>query len=739
MTNFVHIQTSNSDEANFISPVKGEATLELIEKFKSFDPIDRAQLIDSSVDILKKCPKLDDKSEFSRSGLIIGYVQSGKTASFTTMSALARDNGFAITILISGSSTTLFNQSNKRLVKDLGLEGGASPWVYISNPTKESSYQTLTGTLTEWFDDSIPKKCCKSIFITVMKNHVHLRNLVDLLNAMEEKFHDLPTLVVDDESDQASLNTESQRNSRSGQTRASSTYRRIVQLKTVFTRLFFLQYTATPQANLLINIADSLSPDFHFLLQPGSDYIGGKFFFDDSNRAAYIRDIPAAQIPQSPGDQLHPPQQLIDALGIFLVGVAAELHGFYGLEKRPDGNRSMLVHPARETDMHIEYFNWVRSILEVWKDLLGYGNDDPDKQDLLIKFKEYYKDLNATVQGLPLFEDLCPRYLRYAIEKTAVIKINASEGDTPKIDWTTSYSWIIVSGQAVDRGTTVNDLTVTYLPRASQNSNADTLQQRARFFGYKRPYIGFCRIFLDPVNYQNFQDYVDHEESMRLSLSKVKNIQEWRRILLLDGGMSLTRRNILSKSLIRSPLAGWNVPDMPISPVDILDKNRIITEDFVKKLSFNIAPQALIGKDDSTIHYLAKNIDKNSFIEYLKNFKYSDYDDSSNNLAITLLLEQLTVDLPSLAIDFYWMARNFNRKRTVDSEWMWSGSSSLFQGKSDSGYVGDSRVRSPGDAVTVQLHFLDINIDAESIAKRAPVLAIYIPQNLASTARYLDE
>ena len=67
--------------------------------------------------------------------------------------------------------------------------------------------------------------------------------------------------------------------------------------------------------------------------------------------------------------------------------------------------------------------------------------------------------------------------------------------------------------------------------------------------------------------------------------------------------MSLTRRNILSKSLIRSPLAAWNVPDMPISPSAVLDKNREITDNFIGKISFNVAPQALIGKDDSTIPF----------------------------------------------------------------------------------------------------------------------------------------
>lgn len=126
-------------------------------------------------------------------------------------------------------------------------------------------------------------------------------------------------------------------------------------------------------------------------------------------------------------------------------------------------------------------------------------------------------------------------------------------------------------------------------------------------------------------------------------------------------------------------------------------------------------------------------------IEFLKNFIYSDPDDTSNNLAIILLLEQLAKTQNGFTVDFYWMAKNFERKRTVDSEWMWSGPSSLFQGKSDAGYIGDSRVRSPGEIITVQLHLLDINVDSESIAKKVPVLAIYIPPSLASTARYLDQ
>ena len=158
MNNFAQITTQNSNESDWVNPVMGEATIELLKKFSTFHQDDRTKLINSSVDILKKCPRVDIKNGFNTTGLIIGYVQSGKTASFTTMSALARDNGFAITILISGSSTTLFNQSNKRLIKDLGFDESNSPWVHISNPTMDDSYQALIGTLTEWLDESIPRK-----------------------------------------------------------------------------------------------------------------------------------------------------------------------------------------------------------------------------------------------------------------------------------------------------------------------------------------------------------------------------------------------------------------------------------------------------------------------------------------------------------------------------------------------------------------------------------------------------
>ena len=79
--------------------------------------------------------------------------------------------------------------------------------------------------------------------------------------------------------------------------------------------------------------------------------------------------------------------------------------------------------------------------------------------------------------------------VRFAFRNTRVLEVNARGGRTPPVDWRSAYGWILVGGQAMDRGFTVEGLTVTYMPRGIGVGNADTVQQRARFFGYKRRYF----------------------------------------------------------------------------------------------------------------------------------------------------------------------------------------------------------------------------------------------------------
>lgn len=164
-------------------------------------------------------------------------------------------------------------------------------------------------------------------------------------------------LVIDDEADQAGLNT------RTGQGAAqSTTYQRLVTLRQNLPHHAYLQYTATPQAPLLINIIDVLSPRFAELLTPGGDYVGGETFFEESSNLVCV--IPAAEIPSRSNVLQNVPPSFLVALRLFFLGVAAGFALGHD-QQRGRRNRSMLVHPSRETTGHGQFYHWITQIRRI--------------------------------------------------------------------------------------------------------------------------------------------------------------------------------------------------------------------------------------------------------------------------------------------------------------------------------------------------------------------------------------
>ena len=214
----------------------------------------------------------------SDTGLIIGYVQSGKTLSFTAVMALARDNGFQLIIVIAGSSAQLSDQSHKRIRDDLRAHtDGRRVWAIYANP-KAADAAGVEGLLDQWRDPDVPIEQRQTVVITVMKQHTHLRNLGKLLTQLN--LSGISALIIDDEADQASLNTQAQQEVRLRQMKKSTTNRRLMELRALLPSHTYLQYTATPQAPLLISIIDSLSAKWVEVLQPGDGYTGGITFLD---------------------------------------------------------------------------------------------------------------------------------------------------------------------------------------------------------------------------------------------------------------------------------------------------------------------------------------------------------------------------------------------------------------------------------------------------------------------------
>ena len=161
-------------------------------------------------------------------------------------------------------------QSRDRFKRDLRAGGTRNDdWTMLDSvetldPGRDGP--VLTNLVHEWRDESVPEALKKPLFITVMKHHQHLARLRELLRYAD--LSGIPALVIDDEADQAGLNT------RPDQQLASTTYRSIREVRRCLPNHTYLQYTATPQAPLLISLADLLSPEFVEVLEPGDGYTG---------------------------------------------------------------------------------------------------------------------------------------------------------------------------------------------------------------------------------------------------------------------------------------------------------------------------------------------------------------------------------------------------------------------------------------------------------------------------------
>ncbi|MEJ7745312.1 MAG: Z1 domain-containing protein [Luteimonas sp.] len=467
------------------TPVEGSDSIAFRER-KAFEIKNAEELervLFEAQTILGRCVP-PSHSSGDETGLVVGYVQSGKTLSFTAVMALARDNGYRLVILIAGIGNNLKDQSERRLLADLGLESGNHAWAHFPNPNPSQDDATnIENALDAWSRPNVPANRRRTVLITVLKNHTRLRNLVTVLGRL--KLAQVPTLVIDDEADQASLNTKAASNKKKGVQESSATYDWITQLKQALPHHTFIQYTATPQANLLLHLADGLSPSFAELVTPGEAYVGGREFFAGS--PSLVVTIPAKEIPPTYAGAATP-ESLQSALRFYLLGAA--VHYMTGQK----GHRSMMVHPSQYTGPHADYKAWVGDSIRSWRDLLEQPEDSSGFQACAGLFGKEYRLLQGSFPTIPPLNDLL-RVMSQVIGETRIQQVNSSKVGEKTVKWNASDYWVLIGGQKLDRGFTVEGLTTTYMPRSLGTGNADTIQQRARFFGYKRSYLGLCRFF----------------------------------------------------------------------------------------------------------------------------------------------------------------------------------------------------------------------------------------------------
>mgnify|MGYP001565645882 CR=1 FL=1 len=501
--------------------VTGDNFEEFLRNLPEMAEDEISRINNSTISILSNCvpSKYKEASNIQNTGLVLGYIQSGKTMSFTSLIALASDNDYKIVIVFAGTTTLLLDQTLDRLRKDLNNnnEYVIIPQANIDNVSK------ITGIIKN------PERK-RTIILPILKHWKHIEKLNSLFksSSLNGLLNNLGVLIIDDEADQASLNGFARRNYKISKKAKieeikdedekstfefTTTYNRISNLKAIIPNHSYIQYTATPQANLLLSKRDLLRPTWCEILEPGNKYTGGKCFFKSGEGSNLIRVIDKENVINQEDPDM--PENLRVAFRLFLIESAILCYDFDKKERIREKIKftSMMIHASRLILENDYYLRWLKNYKEnIIQDL------NKPEEETISSFREIFDNvklqLDSYFDDFPDFNQVIHKIKFYVLEEVEFWFV-AGKADN-EVDWTRCSHHVLVGGQKLDRGFTVDNLIVTYMPRNTKSkSNADTIEQRCRFFGYKKDYIEACMVFLPLESINEFEEYVEFEILLR--------------------------------------------------------------------------------------------------------------------------------------------------------------------------------------------------------------------------------
>ncbi|WP_460626373.1 Z1 domain-containing protein [Intrasporangium mesophilum] len=530
----------------------GPEALRVDEQLVSrMDDESRVRIWKSVFNILDKGPQRSTSG--GRTGLALGYVQSGKTTSITALIAAAADQGYQVIVALLGGTNLLLDQNRQRLETALGTQTRKDyRWVTEVNPSGRATAKRIGARI----------EGDRAVLIPVLKHSGRLNALASVLDDVPG-IEQVPVLIIDDEADQASLNT--------GSTAESKTYEAIRILRSRVPKHLYVQYTATPYAPLMLDADDLLSPDFVEFLEPGNGYTGGREFFVEF-ATQVIRDVPMLDEQPAKTLPLELPRSLTSALGSFVAGAAMLV------ARQPDAAPvSMLIHSTQRNDVQERYRFLVERELRKWRTVVDKAGSVTDLPEAI--------RLERTVlaeRGAPELDDVAfVEKVRWVLRETSLWLVN-STSSLNKVTWNVTPVHILIGGNKLDRGFTVEGLTVTYMNRPP-SPQVDTLEQRARAFGYRRDQLPYCQFFATRRTIRSLRDIVFTEYDLRAQLHDHVDaggtVHTWARQvgLLLPDGMKPTRDAVVSQLDYQG--MGWSSVRLPRITPDAIEKNRRIVEE----------------------------------------------------------------------------------------------------------------------------------------------------------------
>ncbi|MFI8856887.1 Z1 domain-containing protein [Streptomyces prasinus] len=462
-------------------------------------------------------------------GLVVGYVQSGKTANFTGVAAKAIDAGYRLVIVLGGTLNLLRGADVTDVDSLVGVDyvGDDEDWPEFVRhggrpstlgafdierlTTRDNDYKSLAQGIralefekrapTRPLHDSANLHHTAARILVVKKNKAVLTKLVKDLKQIHGILGELPTLIIDDESDQASVNTSDPKKWERGSTERTAINGLISKLLGLLPRAQYIGYTATPFANVFIDPGDEediFPRDFLISLPRPTGYMGVQDFhdldgIDDGEVGAEQRHVRG--IYDSTGDRL---QEALDAF--VLTGALKCYRVAHGVSSEPFRHHTMLVHESVRMAEHTEL---ALRINTMWHNA-AYTHSEGHARLARLFEKDFRPHADEAALPTPATYDELKPYLkeaRHLINKGGgpVIVVNGdSERDytQPDLDFDrTPNVWkILVGGTKLSRGFTVEGLTITYYRRTTQQ--ADTLMQMGRWFGFRHGYRDLVRLYI---------------------------------------------------------------------------------------------------------------------------------------------------------------------------------------------------------------------------------------------------
>ena len=645
---------------------------EYLEVEKQWNPRVTANLGKISDEILDLCGD-PEEPYFSVRGLVLGDVQSGKTANYTAICNKAADVGYRIIIVLAGMQENLRKQTQERL--DAEFSGRRSEY-YLDPTVKQTIKNKAVGvgrhsasgtkkgvasftSVTKDFDSGVLRSCNLSIervndpvLLVVKKNKRILDNLISWLNTNNTADAggkiDLPLLLIDDEADNASVNT---RDSNDDPTAINDCIRQLLGL---FSKTTYLGITATPFANIFIDpeIDEDLFPsDFIYALSAPSHYIGADRMFGDDerscshmieriNREALEICLPTKHKSGFIVSGL--PTDLYEACNYFLlVNAVRDARGDRGT------HRSMMVHLSRFRSVQSQ----ITDLLTMWlnqvnSDLRNYAKRHVDKAGEIASIHELHRVWDkyklSDAAGIS-WAKMLKSYLYKAVAPINVREVNMNTG-AASLDYFNhkkdGLRVIAVGGNSLSRGLTLEGLCVTYFHRNTRMY--DTLLQMGRWFGYRPNYDDLVKVWLTEEMIDWYGQITRASAELKEEIAEMRNAHQTPRDFGLrvrqdPGALIVTARNKMrTAEEITCPVTVsgqmLETPRLKASP-KILKDNELVFKAFIRDLAKH--GERVVGEERAQGHLFWQHVPGSVIAQLLHNFETNPWHLSYNGPALS--------------------------------------------------------------------------------------------------------